>query len=92
LEHSLAGYLFNLFGASGVTGLNVYSLLVAVVGAVGEGIGAAGAEDPNDRSDGRSGDELATLDPLAQRVLDGLPGRAWARPDAISRRCSAATT
>ena len=27
------GYLFNLFGASGVTGLNLYSLLVAVVGA-----------------------------------------------------------
>lgn len=28
------GYLFNLFGASGVTGLNLYSVLVAVVGAV----------------------------------------------------------
>ena len=28
------GWLFNLFGASGVTGLNLYSLLVAVVGAV----------------------------------------------------------
>jgi uncharacterized membrane protein YeaQ/YmgE (transglycosylase-associated protein family) len=28
------GFLFNLFGASGVTGLNLYSLLVAVVGAV----------------------------------------------------------
>jgi uncharacterized membrane protein YeaQ/YmgE (transglycosylase-associated protein family) len=28
------GYLFNLFGASGVTGLNLYSLVVAVVGAV----------------------------------------------------------
>src|ERR1700686_1459908 len=30
----IGGYLFSLFGASGVTGLNVYSLLVAVVGAV----------------------------------------------------------
>jgi uncharacterized membrane protein YeaQ/YmgE (transglycosylase-associated protein family) len=30
----IGGYLFNLFGASGVTGLNLYSLLVAVVGAV----------------------------------------------------------
>jgi uncharacterized membrane protein YeaQ/YmgE (transglycosylase-associated protein family) len=28
------GWLFNLFGASGVSGLNLYSLLVAVVGAV----------------------------------------------------------
>jgi len=28
------GWLFNLFGASGVTGLNLYSLLVAVVGAI----------------------------------------------------------
>jgi uncharacterized membrane protein YeaQ/YmgE (transglycosylase-associated protein family) len=28
------GWLFNMFGASGVTGLNLYSLLVAVVGAV----------------------------------------------------------
>ena len=28
------GWLFNIFGASGVTGLNLYSLLVAVVGAV----------------------------------------------------------
>jgi uncharacterized membrane protein YeaQ/YmgE (transglycosylase-associated protein family) len=28
------GWLFNLVGASGVTGLNLYSLLVAVVGAV----------------------------------------------------------
>ncbi len=28
------GFLFNMFGASGVTGLNLYSLLVAVVGAV----------------------------------------------------------
>ena len=30
----VGGYLFNLFGASGVTGLNLYSVLVAVVGAV----------------------------------------------------------
>jgi uncharacterized membrane protein YeaQ/YmgE (transglycosylase-associated protein family) len=28
------GWLFNIFGASGVTGLNLYSLLVAVVGAI----------------------------------------------------------
>jgi uncharacterized membrane protein YeaQ/YmgE (transglycosylase-associated protein family) len=28
------GWLFNEFGHSGVTGLNLYSLLVAVVGAV----------------------------------------------------------
>src|ERR1700751_4642759 len=28
------GWLFNTFGASGVTGLNLYSLLVTVVGAV----------------------------------------------------------
>jgi uncharacterized membrane protein YeaQ/YmgE (transglycosylase-associated protein family) len=28
------GWLFAFFGASGVTGLNLYSLLVAVVGAV----------------------------------------------------------
>jgi uncharacterized membrane protein YeaQ/YmgE (transglycosylase-associated protein family) len=28
------GWLFNLFGASGVTGLNLYSLVVAVIGAV----------------------------------------------------------
>lgn len=30
----VGGFLFNLFGASGVTGLNLYSLLVAVIGAV----------------------------------------------------------
>ena len=30
----IGGYLFSLFGASGVTGLNIYSVLVAVVGAV----------------------------------------------------------
>jgi uncharacterized membrane protein YeaQ/YmgE (transglycosylase-associated protein family) len=28
------GWLFNTFGASGVTGLNLYSLMVAVAGAV----------------------------------------------------------
>jgi uncharacterized membrane protein YeaQ/YmgE (transglycosylase-associated protein family) len=30
----IGGYLFNLFGAQGVTGLNLWSLLVAVIGAV----------------------------------------------------------
>jgi uncharacterized membrane protein YeaQ/YmgE (transglycosylase-associated protein family) len=30
----VGGWLFNTFGMPGVTGLNVYSLLVAVVGAV----------------------------------------------------------
>jgi uncharacterized membrane protein YeaQ/YmgE (transglycosylase-associated protein family) len=30
----VGGFLFNQFGASGVTGLNIYSLLVAVIGAV----------------------------------------------------------
>jgi uncharacterized membrane protein YeaQ/YmgE (transglycosylase-associated protein family) len=30
----VGGYLFNMFGAVGVTGLNIYSLFVAVVGAV----------------------------------------------------------
>ncbi len=30
----VGGFIFNLFGASGVTGLNLYSLLVAVIGAV----------------------------------------------------------
>ena len=30
----VGGFLFNRFGATGVTGLNIYSLLVAVVGAV----------------------------------------------------------
>jgi uncharacterized membrane protein YeaQ/YmgE (transglycosylase-associated protein family) len=30
----VGGFLFNMFGASGVTGLNLYSLLVAVVGAI----------------------------------------------------------
>ena len=30
----VGGWLFSLFGMHGVTGLNIYSLLVAVVGAV----------------------------------------------------------
>jgi uncharacterized membrane protein YeaQ/YmgE (transglycosylase-associated protein family) len=30
----VGGFLFRFFGASGVTGLNIYSLVVAVVGAV----------------------------------------------------------
>lgn len=30
----VGGWLFSLFGMGGVTGLNIYSLLVAVVGAV----------------------------------------------------------
>jgi uncharacterized membrane protein YeaQ/YmgE (transglycosylase-associated protein family) len=30
----IGGWLFNRFGASGVTGLNLYSLFVAVIGAV----------------------------------------------------------
>jgi uncharacterized membrane protein YeaQ/YmgE (transglycosylase-associated protein family) len=30
----VGGWLFNTFGEAGVTGLNLYSLLVAVVGAV----------------------------------------------------------
>jgi len=30
----VGGWLFSTFGAGGVTGLNLYSLLVAVVGAV----------------------------------------------------------
>jgi uncharacterized membrane protein YeaQ/YmgE (transglycosylase-associated protein family) len=30
----LGGWLFNTFGRTGVTGLNLYSILVAVVGAV----------------------------------------------------------
>ena len=28
------GFLFSLFGATGVTGFNIYSLLVAVIGSV----------------------------------------------------------
>jgi uncharacterized membrane protein YeaQ/YmgE (transglycosylase-associated protein family) len=30
----VGGFLFSAFGASGVTGLNIYSLLVAVIGAI----------------------------------------------------------
>ena len=30
----VGGWLFRAFGASGVTGLNIYSLIVAVIGAV----------------------------------------------------------
>ena len=30
----VGGFLFELFGASGVTGLNIYSMIVAVVGSV----------------------------------------------------------
>lgn len=30
----VGGYLFNMMGSAGVTGLNIYSLFVAVVGAV----------------------------------------------------------
>lgn len=30
----VGGWLFSVFGMSGVTGLNIYSLIVAVVGAV----------------------------------------------------------
>jgi uncharacterized membrane protein YeaQ/YmgE (transglycosylase-associated protein family) len=30
----LGGWLFSMFGASGVTGLNLYSLFVAVIGSI----------------------------------------------------------
>lgn len=30
----VGGFIFNFFGHSGVTGLNLYSLIVAVIGAV----------------------------------------------------------
>jgi uncharacterized membrane protein YeaQ/YmgE (transglycosylase-associated protein family) len=30
----VGGFIFNFFGASGATGINLYSILVAVVGAV----------------------------------------------------------
>ena len=30
----IGGWAFNLFGAAGVTGLNLYSLLVAVIGSI----------------------------------------------------------
>lgn len=30
----IGGYIFNFFGAAGVTGFNIYSMIVAVIGAV----------------------------------------------------------
>ncbi len=30
----VGGWLFNMFGASGVTGVNLYSMAVAVIGAI----------------------------------------------------------
>lgn len=30
----IGGFLFSLFGATGVTGLNIWSIIVAVVGAI----------------------------------------------------------
>jgi uncharacterized membrane protein YeaQ/YmgE (transglycosylase-associated protein family) len=30
----VGGFLFSMFGAHGVTGLNIYSLIVAVIGAI----------------------------------------------------------
>ncbi|MDB5367688.1 MAG: transglycosylase [Rhodospirillales bacterium] len=30
----VGGFLFNQFGASGVTGFNIYSMVVAIIGAV----------------------------------------------------------
>jgi uncharacterized membrane protein YeaQ/YmgE (transglycosylase-associated protein family) len=30
----IGGFLFNLFGAGGVTGLNIYSLVVATIGSI----------------------------------------------------------
>jgi uncharacterized membrane protein YeaQ/YmgE (transglycosylase-associated protein family) len=30
----VGGFLFNLFGASGITGFDIYSMIVAVVGSV----------------------------------------------------------
>lgn len=30
----VGGLIFSMFGASGVTGLNIYSLIVAVIGAI----------------------------------------------------------
>ncbi len=30
----VGGFIFNLFGSAGVTGLNIYSLVVAVIGAI----------------------------------------------------------
>ncbi len=30
----VGGFVFDLFGATGVTGLNIYSMIVAVIGAI----------------------------------------------------------
>jgi uncharacterized membrane protein YeaQ/YmgE (transglycosylase-associated protein family) len=30
----VGGFLFNMFGASGVTGLNIYSMIVAIIGSI----------------------------------------------------------
>ena len=30
----VGGFLFDLFGASGISGLNIYSMIVAIVGAI----------------------------------------------------------
>lgn len=30
----IGGFVFNLFGAQGVTGFNIYSILVAIIGAI----------------------------------------------------------
>jgi len=30
----VGGFIFSLFGASGVTGLNLYSMIVAIIGAI----------------------------------------------------------
>jgi uncharacterized membrane protein YeaQ/YmgE (transglycosylase-associated protein family) len=30
----VGGFVFNLFGMTGVTGLNIYSMIVAIVGAI----------------------------------------------------------
>ena len=30
----VGGFVFDLFGASGVTGLNIYSMIVAIIGSV----------------------------------------------------------
>ena len=30
----VGGFLFSLFGASGVTGLNIYSMIVAIIGSI----------------------------------------------------------
>ena len=34
VEAIVGGFLFNIFGAEGVTGLNLYSMVVAVIGSV----------------------------------------------------------